>query len=122
MSNILGDLRQAAKEAEEDASTVTAKTTNTAVDKARARTAATKAARVIDELLRALGARGRGLDSEDRPYGLALLQVVADVAAGAFACGEYGEGKMRTCMQAPHKIAVAKCTYPSNIMFLETCG
>lgn len=96
--SILEGLRQAAKQAEENVE----KNTNTAFDKARARATATTAAHVPDELLRALGARGRGLDSEDRPYGLALLQIVADVATEAFACGERSQGKMRTYMKAPH--------------------
>lgn len=101
---ILGDLRQAAEQAEEHASMVTTKTTNTAVDKAKARTAATQAARVPDELLRALGARGRGLDSRGRPYGLALLKVVEDVAAEAFACGERSQG---ICLHAKGHTAVS---------------
>ena len=93
MAGILAGLRQAAKEAEDDARKVTASTTNTAVDKAKARSALTRAARVPEELLRALGARGRGLDSGcGRAYGLSLLKVVEDVAAEAFACGEPGQG------------------------------
>lgn len=92
---MLSDLRQAARQAEDDARRVITSTTNTAVDKAKARAAVTRAARVPEELLRALGARGRGLDSgRGRPYGLSLLKVVEDVAAEACACGErsHGEG------------------------------
>lgn len=89
---ILSDLRQDAENAERNASAVAASTTKTAVDKAKTRSAATRAARVFDELLRALGARGRGLDSGGRPYGLSLLQVVEDVAAQAHACGERSQG------------------------------
>eukprot|EP00903_Cladosiphon_okamuranus_P007042 g6846.t1 len=87
--DILADLRQAAKQAEDDANKVTTSTTNTAVDKTKARSAMTRAARIPEELLRALGARGRGLNSGcGRSYGLSLLKVVEDVAAEAFACGE----------------------------------
>lgn len=107
--SILGDLREAAKQAEQNARTVTTKTTNTAVDKAKARTAATQAARVPDELLRALGARGRGLDSGGRPYGLALLNVVENVAAEAFACGGRSQGKMCMYMQGISQLYVPIC-------------
>ena len=93
MAGILADLRQAAKQAEDDATKVTASATKTAVDKAKARAAVTRAARVPEELLRALGARGRGLDAGfRRAYGLSLLKVVEDVAAEAFACGERSLG------------------------------
>lgn len=93
MADILAGLRQAAKEAEEDAEKVTASTTKTAVDKAKARAAATRAACVPEELLRALGARGRGLDAgRGRAYGLSLLEVVEEVAAEAFAIGDPGHG------------------------------
>lgn len=93
MADILADLRQAAKLAEDDANKITTSTTNTAVDRAKARSAMTRTARVPEELLRALGARGRGLDSGyGRAYGLSLLKVVEDVAAEAFACGERSQG------------------------------
>lgn len=93
MADILADLQQAAKQAEDDADKVTASDTKTALDKAKARAAMTRAARIPEELLRALGARGRGLDSGlGRAYGLSLLEVVGDVAAGAFACGERSHG------------------------------
>eukprot|EP00752_Nemacystus_decipiens_P011279 g10023.t1 len=89
VAGILADYRRAAKQVEDDANKVTTSTTKTAVDKAKARAAVTRAARVPEELLRALGARGRGLDSGmGRAYGLSLLKVVEDVAAEAFACGE----------------------------------
>ncbi|CAN0164076.1 unnamed protein product, partial [Ectocarpus sp. 8 AP-2014] len=89
---IFSDLRQDAEKTERNASAVAASTTKTAVDKAKTRSAATRAARVFDELLRTLGARGRGLDSGGRPYGLSLLQVVEDVAAQAHACGDRSQG------------------------------
>ncbi|CAM9327755.1 unnamed protein product [Ectocarpus sp. 12 AP-2014] len=97
---IFSDLRQDAEKAERTASAVAASTTKTAVDKAKTRSAATRAALIFDELLRALGARGRGLDSGDRPYGLSLLQVVEDVAAQAHACGERSQGDVDSRLTA----------------------
>lgn len=96
--SILGNPLQASAQSEENGCTATTETTATAVDKATARTAATQAARVPDELLRALGAKGRGLDSGGRPYGLALLKVVEDVATEAFARGDRSRGKIGTCI------------------------
>ncbi|CAM9321848.1 unnamed protein product [Ectocarpus sp. 6 AP-2014] len=97
---IFSDLRQEAAKAERNASGVAASTTKTAVDKAKTRSAATRAARVFDELLRALGARGRGLDSGGRPYGLSLLQVVEGVAAQAHACGDRSQGDVDSRLTA----------------------
>lgn len=89
MAAILAGLRETASQAKDHADTVTASATKTAVDKAKAKTASTRAARVPEELLRALGARGRGFDSDyGGAYGLSLLAAVEDVAAEAFACGE----------------------------------
>lgn len=72
-------------------------TATTAVDKARARTAASQAARVPEELLRALGARGRFPDTMDpasrRAYGLSLLVAVEEVAAEAQRCGRNSHGE-----------------------------
>lgn len=93
----MADLRETADQTKKYAETVTASATKTAVDKAKARCASIRAARVPEELLRALGARGRGFDSDyGRPYGLSLLAAVENVAAEAFACGEGGRGACRT--------------------------
>lgn len=93
VADILADLRQAAEQAEDIANKATASSTNTAVDKAKARAAMTRAAHVPEELLRALGTRGRGLDYGcGRGYGLSLLKVVEDVAAEASASGERSQG------------------------------
>lgn len=71
--------------------TTTTTAAGAAIDKARTRTAAAEAARVSEGLLRALGARGRGLDNS-RAYGLSLLGVVEEVAAEAGACGKRTPG------------------------------
>lgn len=93
MTVILADLRQAAAQAEEDASTIAASSNKTAEDKAEARAAAARAASFPEQLLRALGARGRGVEAGGRQYGLALLDVVDSVAAEAPASEECSLGR-----------------------------
>ncbi|CAM9989759.1 unnamed protein product [Scytosiphon promiscuus] len=83
---ILADFRQAAAQAEEDAAAISGSgATKSVVDEAEARAAAARAASFPEQLLRALGARGRGLEPGGRQYGLALLDVVDSVAAEALA-------------------------------------
>lgn len=75
-------------------------TTASILAKARARTSAAQAERVSDALLRALGARGKGLDStepeERRAYGLSLLKVIEEVAAEAQVSGKQSQGVFLT--------------------------
>ncbi|CAM9574727.1 unnamed protein product, partial [Laminaria digitata] len=51
-----------------------------------------RAARIPEELLRALGARGAGLDSGGAAYGLSLLKAVEEIAAEAQLRGRRSRG------------------------------
>lgn len=110
LAALLVEVRRSAAVAEgSDASTTTtdaasaihAAVAEAEVSEAEVESAAkARAARVPERLLRALGARGAGLNSGGTVYGSSLLQVVEDIAAEAQLRGRSNRGACAGRMEA----------------------